>query len=103
MHNPRLTAITVAAGLLLVTGGAFAGDRLDHDEIKQLRETGQILPMGDVMTSAQTVQPGQLVEAELEREDGVYLYEIKILSADGTVHKLYLDAATGEVIKRKEK
>lgn len=59
--------------------------------------------MGEVMASAQTVQPGQLVEAELEREDGVYLYEIKILAADGTVHKLYLDAATGEVIKRKEK
>ncbi|QVL47310.1 MAG: PepSY domain-containing protein [Thiocapsa sp.] len=105
MQRLRLTAITVAIGLLSVTGGAFAGDRLDHDEIKQLRETGQILPMGEVMASAQTVQPGQLVEAELEREreDGGYLYEIKILAADGTVHKLYLDAATGEVIKRKEK
>jgi uncharacterized membrane protein YkoI len=103
MQRPRLTAITIAIGLLSVTGGAIAGDRLDHDEIKQLRETGQILPMGEVMTSAQTVQPGQLVEAELEREDGAYLYEIKILAADGTVHKLYLDAATGEVIKRKEK
>lgn len=103
MQRPRLTAITIAIGLLSVTGGAFAGDRLDHDEIKQLRETGQILPMGEVMTSAQTVQPGQLVEAELEREDGAYLYEIKILAADGTVHKLYLDAATGAVIKRKEK
>lgn len=103
MQRPRLTAIAVAVGLVSVTGGVFAGDRLDHDEIKQLRETGQILPMGEVMASAQTVQPGQLVEAELEREDGAYLYEIKILAADGTVHKLELDAATGEVIKRKEK
>ena len=100
MQRPRLTAIAVAVGLLSVTGGVFAGDRLDHDEIKQLRETGQILPMGEVMASAQTVQPGQLVEAELEREDGDYLYEIKILAADGTVHKLELDAATGEVLKR---
>jgi uncharacterized membrane protein YkoI len=103
MQRPGLTAITIAIGLLWVTGGAIAGDRLDHDEIKQLRETGQILPMGEVMTSAQSVQPGQLVEAELEREDGAYLYEIKILAADGTVHKLALDAATGAVIKRKEK
>jgi uncharacterized membrane protein YkoI len=100
MQRPRLTAIAVAVGLLSVTGGAFAGDRLDHDEIKQLREAGQILPMSKVMASAQTVQPGQLVEAELEREDGAYLYEIEILAADGTVHKLELDAATGEVLKR---
>ncbi len=99
-RDPRLTAIAVAVGLLSVTGGAIAGDRLDHDEIKQLRETGQILPMGEVMASAQAVQPGQLVEAELEREDGAYLYEIKILAADGTVHNLELDAATGEVLKR---
>lgn len=101
--STRLLTATVAMGIILVTGDAFAGDRLDHDEIKQLRETGQILPMGDVMNSAQTVQPGQLVEAELEREDDAYLYEIKILAADGAVHTLYLDAATGEVIERKEK
>jgi uncharacterized membrane protein YkoI len=100
MQRPRLTAITAAVGLLSVTGGAIAGDRLDHDEIKQLRETGQILPMGEVRASAQAVQPGQLVEAELEREDGAYLYEIEILAADGTLHKLELDAATGEVLKR---
>ena len=99
MERPRLTAITVAVGLLTVTGGALAGDRLDHDEIKQLREAAQILPMGEVMASAQAVQPGQLVEAELEREDGAYLYEIKILAADGTVHNLELDAATGEVLE----
>ncbi len=102
MSAPHLMTITGVL-VLLVAGGAFAGDRLDHDEIKQLRETGQILAMGEVMASAQTVQPGQLVEAELEREDGAYLYEIKILAADGTVHKLYLDAATGEVIEREEK
>ena len=99
MQRLRLTAITVAVGVLSVTHSAFAGDPLDHDEIKQLREAGRILPMGEVMARVQTVQPGQLVEAELELEDGAYLYEIKILAADGTVHKLELDAATGEVLE----
>ncbi|MCG6897449.1 MAG: PepSY domain-containing protein [Thiocapsa sp.] len=99
-----LNLIAIASlGWLLVTCGAWAGDRLDHDEVKQLREAGQILPMGAVMAGAQSVQPGQLVEAELEREDGIYLYEIKILAADGSVHELYLDASTAEVIERKDR
>jgi uncharacterized membrane protein YkoI len=95
------------AGLALVlvwaTPGARAGDDLDHDEIKQLRDSGRILPMGRVMASAQGVQPGQLIEAELEREDGLYLYEIKILAADGRLHKLCLDAATGALVQRRAK
>lgn len=100
MKTLILTAIA-GLGSLLFACGTWAGDRLDHDEVKQLRETGQILPMGEVMAGAQSVQPGQLVEAELEREDGVYLYEIKILAADGSVHELYLDASTAEVIQQK--
>lgn len=94
---------TTGLGLLLAMGSPLAGERLDHDEIKQLRETGQILPMEQVMGSAQAEQPGQLVEAELEREDDAYRYEIKILAADGAIHTLYLDAATAEIIKRREK
>jgi len=94
---------TTGLGLLLVMGSPLASERLDHDEIKQLREIGAILPLEQVMASAQSVQPGQLVEAELEREDGDYRFEIKILAADGTIHRLSLDAATAAVIARREK
>jgi uncharacterized membrane protein YkoI len=101
--KPHHLIAATGLGLLLAVGSPLASGRLDHDEIKQLRETGQILPMEQVMDSAQSVQPGQLVEAELERGDGTYRYEIKILAADGTIHKLSLEAATAEVIERKEK
>lgn len=90
-------------GLLLAMGSPLASERLDHDEISQGRESGAILSMEQVMAGARAEQPGEIVEIELEREDGAYKYEIKILAADGAVHKLYLDAATGDLIKRKEK
>ncbi|NCC41323.1 MAG: peptidase M4, partial [Gammaproteobacteria bacterium] len=78
------TRIMQAAGattLLAISLGVLASERLDHDEVKRLRETGQILSMNEVMASAQSVQPGQMVEAELEREHGAYRYEIKILAS----------------------
>jgi len=79
------------------------GPRLDHDEVKQLRDSRQILPMEALLGRAQALQPGQLIEAELEQKRGRYCYEIKLLAADGRVHKLYLDATTGELLERKER
>ena len=51
------------------------------------------------------VEPGdQLVlEVELERKDGHWIYEIKILQADGLVVKLNFDAKDGSLIKTKSK
>ena len=74
------------------------GDPLDHDEVKHLRESGRILPMAQVMRQAFRIQPGHLLEAELEREQGCYRYEITILDAAGAIHRLILDAASGESI-----
>lgn len=100
MTRHNLIAAT-GLGLLLAMGSTLASERLDYDEISQGRESGTILSMEQVMTGTRTVQPGEIVEIEFERKDGAYRYELKILAADGTIHKLYLDAATGELIQRK--
>ncbi|MDT8385863.1 MAG: PepSY domain-containing protein [Gammaproteobacteria bacterium] len=88
---------------LLTAGTVFASDKLNHNEIYQLRESGQILSMETVLKQASTIQPGQLIEAELEREKGGYVYELKIIDVDGRMHKLELDARSGEVLKRKSR
>jgi len=41
---------------------------------------------------------GEVIEVELEDEDGVRLYEIELLGPDGQVVEFLLDAATGEII-----
>ena len=38
---------------------------------------------------------------EFERDDGIYLYEIKLIQPSGTLLKLEVDAITGELIKLK--
>ena len=74
-------------------------DHLDHDSVKRLRDDGRILSMSEVMRRAARIQPGQLLEAELDRDDGRYVYEIRILDATGRVHELELDAASGVLIE----
>lgn len=93
-HLSRLLFI----GSMVFNTGAL-GDHLDHDSVKRLCDEGRILSMSEVMRRSALIQPGQLLDAELDREDGRYVYEIRILDPAGRVHELELDAASGALIE----
>ncbi|MCG5502152.1 PepSY domain-containing protein [Ectothiorhodospira lacustris] len=99
MHIRSLTTPFLCLALL-APGLSPAGDRMEHNEILRLRAAGEIMPMEEVLRQAAGIVPGQFIEAELEREDGRYVYELKILDADGVRHKLYLNASDASLIKR---
>ncbi len=108
MNTSRVLSILAAAGLsaavLMSAGTASAdSDRLRQGEVRQLREAGKILPMETILERARTAQPGQIVEVELEREDGRYVYEVKLIDDGDRVHELELDAASGDVLNRRTK
>jgi len=94
-------AATALAGTALVALPASASDRVRQQEVRQLRESGKILPMEDILGRARAAQPGQVVEVELERESGRYVYEVKVIDDADKVHKLELDAGSGELLRRK--
>lgn len=43
--------------------------------------------------------PGKAVEAEIEKEDGRAVYEIKIIDTTNNKRKVHVDARTGDVMK----
>lgn len=95
-------ALLVAAVAACAGGGtAAAGD--DHDRARRAVEEGRALPLRDILARAQADRLGQVLEVELEDERGVLVYEVKILSADGRVMKLYYDAQTGALLKSRER
>jgi uncharacterized membrane protein YkoI len=95
-----VSAIAVVVAVVVAVAGdaAAAGD---HDRARRAVEEGRILPLKDILVRAQGAYPGQVIEAELEDEGGAIVYEIKILTADGRVMKLYYNAASGELLKVK--
>ena len=97
-------SIATIAGLSLQPLSAHASDdRARSSEVRQLRESGQILAMEDILKRSQAAQPGQVVEVELDREGGKYVYEVKIIDAADAVDELEIDAASGEILRRKVK
>ncbi|MEK1904191.1 MAG: PepSY domain-containing protein [Pseudomonas sp.] len=72
---------------------------LDQDEALRLRQEGVIQPLEQLMQPALARYPGAtLLEAELEEEDDVYVYEIELL-IDGVVRELEVSAHDGRVLK----
>jgi uncharacterized membrane protein YkoI len=92
----------LALGLLVACSMAAARD-LDQDEALRLRQQGVILPLEKLLGQALDRYPGaRLLEAELEREHDGYRYEVELLTPEGVVREIELDAATGRLLKDKE-
>ena len=92
--RPVLAALLWAAGMSTVLSAA----ERSHDEIKHLRDTGEILPLETIIARHQRQHSGgRLLEAELEYEHGCYVYGLKILGTDGVVREFEYDARTGEL------
>jgi uncharacterized membrane protein YkoI len=43
--------------------------------------------------------PGKVIEVELEDEDGKLVYDLKMLSPQGQLQEIEVDAATGNILK----
>ncbi|MFR0672160.1 PepSY domain-containing protein [Enterobacterales bacterium AW_CKDN230030176-1A_HGKHYDSX7] len=96
----------MARGLVLALSAccslAVARD-LDQDEALELRREGVILPLEKLLEAALARHPGsRLLEAELEQEHGRYEYEVEMLTPEGVVREIKLDASTGALLKDEE-
>lgn len=83
----------------LTLGVSQARASSDHEQARAAVQSGQILPLQTVLRKVEEQHPGIFLEAELEKDDGVWVYEIKLLQASGQRLKLKVDAATGKMLK----
>lgn len=100
-------SIRTASLLLLLAGSLVVGQSLardlDQDEALRLRREGVIMPFEQLMQRLERHYPNStLLEAELEEEDGVLIYEVEILTSQGVVRELELDARDGRILKDEE-
>lgn len=91
---PRHPALLLALTVFAVT--AFADD--DHEAARRLQRQGDILSLEAILERVSIAPESRLLETELEREGGRWIYELEVLDPDGRVREHRVDAATGEVI-----
>lgn len=98
----------VAGSLALLMGSvsgapALAGGNGDHERALEAVRAGQVLPLRVVLERLERERPGQVMEVELERGDGGWVYEVKLLREGGELVRLKLDARTAAVLESKSK
>ncbi len=98
MNNAGLRRAGVLVLCLALAGPVLADDK-DHERARRALEAGEVLPLGEVLARVAREMPGDVLEVELERDDGRWIYEIKLLRADGALLEVEVDAATAAVIE----
>jgi uncharacterized membrane protein YkoI len=88
-----------AAGLVLATMSGTRADDDDHDFAKRALEQGRALPLADIIAKVTPKVPGKVIEVDLEDEDGTLVYDLKVLSPQGRLQEIEVDAATGKILK----
>jgi uncharacterized membrane protein YkoI len=95
--NRKAGCLALLALVLSFTAGARD---IDQDEALELRESGKILPLEQLVGLALGRYPGsRLLEVELEQDDALLLYEVELLTVEGEVRELELDARDGTILK----
>lgn len=73
--------------------------RGDHEKARRALECGEVMPLADVLEAVRPRIDGRIIEAEFEREDGVWVYELKFIDARGHLIEAYVDARTGRILQ----
>lgn len=92
-------ALLLLPALLLTAPLTRADDRRDHERARAALAAGEIRPLAALLAEIERRYVGVVIETELERDDGRWVYEFKLLPPSGRVFEVELDAATGAVIR----
>lgn len=91
----------ILAALLMLIAAPLARADVDHEQARRAYEAGEIVSLKQILKAVAKDQPGQVVEVELEREDGRWVYEVEVLSPAGKVTELLYDGKTGKRMAEK--
>jgi len=82
--------------------GRRRGDRRDHERARRALEEGRARPLADILTQVRGRLGGEVIDVEFDREDGRYIYELKVITPAGRLREIHVDALTAEILKDKE-
>ena len=103
-----VTALAMLAAVALVAAtprlaDARDQDELRRDEVRRAVETGEIRSLADILNTVRDKLPGEVAGVEIERKDGRWRYEFRVVDSQGRLLEVYVDARSGEIERIKEK
>ncbi|MBI0539388.1 peptidase [Roseomonas sp. KE2513] len=78
-------------------------DDHDHDRARARAAlaAGEIRSLSEILAGVERRYVGRLIDTDLDRDHGRWIYEFKLLPPSGRVFELRVDAANGNVLSTK--
>lgn len=89
---------TLGAGALVFQAPSVLADDDDWRKLHEEVLAGHIKPLREILESLERDWQGQVIDVDIETEDGRRLYEIEMLGPQGQVVVFEIDAVTGELM-----
>ena len=97
-----LLGMSVVIGSCLMLPVVGHADNRDQDRALRALRAGEVLPLRTMLDEVESRYSGDILEVELDddKDDGrrIWIYKIKLISPDGNVIKLRIDAKTKEIL-----
>jgi uncharacterized membrane protein YkoI len=99
-HDATMHRMIRWTSLLMLTAmvPAVADDDRDHELARAAVERGEILALDEILRRLPRRAGERLLEVEVERDDGRWIYEIEWVGTDGRVREIEVDARDGRVL-----
>jgi uncharacterized membrane protein YkoI len=94
-----LFPVLVGAAIALPHAATGRDCKRSQDCALDAFKSGEIRPLSEVLAVARENVPGEVVKVKLERDDGIWKYEIKILTSSGRRREIEINADTLAIIK----
>ena len=101
--GPKIVLLALAMGAFVLHAAPAFADEADQDRARAAMLRGEVEPLSKALVAIEKHHKGDVIEVELEEEDkfGIgptLIYEIKLLTPEGNVLKLKVDAKTLEIL-----
>lgn len=87
--------------LIVLFSIGLSADDTDHDSARKLVQSGDILPLETILENLKKRVSGHILEVEMERKKGSFIYEIELVDEYGVVKEFVFDASNGHLLKEK--
>jgi uncharacterized membrane protein YkoI len=98
-------AVLAAAAGIVALPPALAQEQNsepDHELARQALQRKEILPLDQVLGAIRDRMPGEIVEIELERDQGRWIYEVEVVDETGRMRDVLVDAKDAKIIRTED-
>ncbi|MEQ8270153.1 PepSY domain-containing protein [Algiphilus sp.] len=98
---PAKAFITIAAAavLSLLWVEAPEADEIQQSDIRDRVQSGELVPLRRILDTIEAQYIGDILEVELEHDDGFLIYEVELLGPQGQLVEFEFDARDGSLLE----